>query len=33
MDLLIEKKIKLSKNNYQLLQELRVDRLGSIEKI
>ncbi len=33
MDLLIEKKIKLSKENYQLLQELRVERLGSIEKI
>ncbi len=33
IDLLIEKKIKLSKDNYQLLQELSVDRLGSIEKI
>jgi hypothetical protein len=32
MDLLIEKKIKLSESNYRLLQEMKVDRLGSIEK-
>jgi hypothetical protein len=32
MDLLIEKKIKLSESNYRLLQEMKVDRLDSIEK-
>lgn len=33
MDVLVDKKIKLSKENYQLLQNLSVDRLDSIEKI
>lgn len=33
IDHLIEKKIKLSNANYQLLQELNLDRLGTVEKI
>ena len=33
MDLLIEKKIRLSEPNYRLLQELKVDRMEVVEKI
>ncbi len=33
MDLLIERKVKISEANYQLLQGLSVDRIGLIEKI